>query len=239
MGREYRMSLFARLGKLVRGFLGLFVGGIEENNAEYLIEYIKDGIEKRKREAQQQILEIQTSVELIKIEMKSAEKNLNIINQRIEMAEKQKDKELTDELLRQEGELIRTHEAQGMAYKSALEEVATIRENYRTFESEMDSRLSELKTIRTQSKVASLRENINLANFKYLNKDNGMNDLIVSMDRVREIVNRKNARANAVESLNMDDSGLKIKKIATKAYEDRAIARVDAILSNNTETNIK
>lgn len=233
------MSLFARLGKLVRGFLGLFVGGIEENNAEYLIEYIKDGIEKRKREAQQQILEIQTSVELIKIEMKSAEKNLNIINQRIEMAEKQKDKELTDELLRQEGELIRTHEAQGMAYKSALEEVATIRENYRTFESEMDSRLSELKTIRTQSKVASLRENINLANFKYLNKDNGMNDLIVSMDRVREIVNRKNARANAVESLNMDDSGLKIKKIATKAYEDRAIARVDAILSNNTETNIK
>ena len=32
------MAIFARVGRLVRGFLGIFIGGLEEKNPEALME---------------------------------------------------------------------------------------------------------------------------------------------------------------------------------------------------------
>jgi len=49
----------------------MFVGGLEENNPELLFEDIKNQINKARKEAEQQILEIQTNAEMIKIEMKT------------------------------------------------------------------------------------------------------------------------------------------------------------------------
>jgi len=82
------MGFFSRLGSLIRGFFGMFVGGLEENNPELLFEDIKNQINKARKEAEQQILEIQTNAEMIKIEMKNAEKNLAAIRARIEAAQR-------------------------------------------------------------------------------------------------------------------------------------------------------
>ena len=83
------MGLFSRLGALIRGFFGLFVGDMEERNPELLFEDIKLQIDKARKEAEQQILEIQTNAEMIKIEMKNAEKNLNAVKARTEAAQRQ------------------------------------------------------------------------------------------------------------------------------------------------------
>jgi len=45
----------------------MFVGGLEENNPELLFEDIKNQINKARKEAEQQILEIQTNAEMIKL----------------------------------------------------------------------------------------------------------------------------------------------------------------------------
>ena len=68
------MGFFSRLGSLIRGFFGGLLGGLEENNPDLLFEDIKNQIKKARKEAEQQIIEIQTNAELIKIEMKNAEK---------------------------------------------------------------------------------------------------------------------------------------------------------------------
>lgn len=227
------MGLFSRLGQMFRGFFGLFVGNLEERNPDALFEDIKNQIDKARREAEQQIIEIQTSAEMIKIEMKTAERNLNAIKARVESAQRVGDKELLVELLVQEEEyqtVFETHEA---TYQNAMTQVTKIREDYKIFESEMNAKLNELRTLKSQAKMANLRENINSVNAQYTSKNSRVGSVNDSLDRARDIVNKKTARANAVESLNNDNLDMKLKKLDMNSARDRAKARAEALLGGD------
>ncbi len=233
------MGFFSRMGALIRGFFGLFVGGIEDKNPELLFEDIKQQIDKARKEAEQQILEIQTNAELIKIEMKNAEKKLNGVKSRAEAAQKQGDKEILIELLMQEEEYQATYETHKATYDTAMAEVSRIREDYKIFESEMSAKLNELKTLKSQAKMAQLRENINSVNAKYTSKNNTVGNVNESMDRARDLVNRKTARANAVESLGDNNMELKLKRLDMNSARDRARARAEAMLGGEQGFEVK
>lgn len=233
------MGLFSRLGNMIRGFFGMFVGGIEERNPEVMLEDIKNQISKARKEAEQQIIEIQTNAELIKIEMKNAEKNLNAIRARVEAAQRQGEKELLVELLMQEEEYQTVYETHKATYDHAMTEVARIREDYKIFESEMNAKLNELKTLKSQAKMASLRENINSVNARYSSKSNSVGQVNESMERAREIVNTKTARANAIESLNDNNMELKLKRLDMNSARERARARAEAMLGGEQGFEVK
>jgi len=228
------MGLFSRLGQMFRGFFGLFVGNLEERNPEALFEDIKNQIDKARREAEQQIIEIQTSAEMIKIEMKTAERNLNAIKARVESAQRAGDKELLVELLVQEEEYQTVFETHKATYENAMVQVQKIREDYKIFESEMNAKLNELKTLKSQAKMANLRENINSVNAQYTSKNSRVGSVNDNLDRAREIVNKKTARANAVESLNEDNMDMKLKRLDMNSARDRAKARAEALLGGDT-----
>ncbi len=227
------MGLFSRLGQMVRGFFGLFVGNLEERNPDALFEDIKNQIDKARRQAEQQIIEIQTSAEMIKIEMKTAEKNLNAIKARVESAQRVGDKDLLVELLVQEEEYQTVYETHKATYDNAMVQVQKIREDYKIFESEMNAKLNELKTLKSQAKMANLRENINSVNAQYTSKNSSVGNVNDSLDRARDIVNKKTARANAVESLNSDNIDMKLKKLDMNSARDRAKARAEALLGGD------
>lgn len=227
------MGLFSRLGQMFRGFFGLFVGNLEERNPEALFEDIKNQIDKARRQAEQQIIEIQTSAEMIKIEMKTAEKNLIAIKARVESAQRVGDKELLVELLVQEEEYQTVYETHKATYENAMVQVEKIREDYKIFESEMNGKLNELKTLKSQAKMANLRENINSVNAQYTSKNSRVGNVNDSLDRARDIVNKKTARANAVESLNQDNLDMKLKKLDMNSTRDRARARAEALLGGD------
>ena len=233
------MGLFSRLGAVIRGFFGLFVRGIEEKNPEALFEDIKNQIEKARKKAEQQIIEIETNAELIKIEMKTAEKNLAAVRSRIEAAQRQGDKELLVDLLMQEEEYQTTFETHKATYENAMAEVSRIREDYKIFESEMNSKLNELKTLKSQAKMAALRENINSVNASYTSKNNLVGQVNENMERAREIVNRKTARANAIESLSDTNTELKLKRLDVNSARERAKARAEAMLSGSEGFEVK
>ncbi|MCX7841943.1 MAG: PspA/IM30 family protein [Clostridia bacterium] len=233
------MGLFSRLGAMIRGFFGLFVGGLEEKNPEVLFEDIRQQIDKARKEAEQQIIEIQTNAELIKIEMKTAEKNLNAIKTRIEAAQKHGEKDVLVELLMQEEEYQTVYETHKATYDNAMAEVAKIREDYKIFESEMNGKLNELKTLKSQAKMAQLRENINSVNAQYTSKNSRVGNVNESMDRAREIVNKKTARANAIESLNDNNMEMKLKRLDMNSARDRARARAEAMLSGDGGFEVK
>lgn len=233
------MGFFSRLGALIRGFFSRLLGGIEESNPELLFEDIKNQIEKARKEAEQQILEIQTNAELIKIEMKNAEKNLAAVRVRVEGAQKQGDKELLVELLMQEEEYQTTYETHKATYDAAMAEVSRIREDYKIFESEMNAKLNELKTLKSQAKMAQLRENINAVNTRYTSRSSSINSVNESMERAREMVNKKTARANAMESLSEGNLDLKLKRLDMNSARDRAMARAEAMLSSEQGFEVK
>jgi len=227
------MGLFSRLGHMFRGFFGLFVGNMEERNPEALFEDIKNQIDKARRQAEQQIIEIQTSAEMIKIEMKTAERNLSAIKGRVDSAQRAGDKELLVELLVQEEEYQAVFETHKATYENAMIQVAKIREDYKIFESEMNAKLSELKTLKSQAKMANLRENINSVNSQYTSKNSSVGSVNDNLDRARDIVNKKTARANAVESLNQDNVDMKLKRLDMNSARDRAKARAEALLGGD------
>ncbi|MCX8128939.1 MAG: PspA/IM30 family protein [Clostridia bacterium] len=233
------MGLFSRLGAVIRGFFGLFVGGIEERNPDALFEDIKNQIDRARKEAEHQIIEIQTNAELIKIEMKNAEKNLNAIKARIEAAQRQGDKDVLIELLVQEEEYQTVFDTHKATYESAMSDVARIREDYKIFESEMNAKLNELKTLKSQAKMATLKENINSVNAKYTSKNNAVGSVNESMDRARDLVNKKTARANAIESLNDTNMDMKLKRLDMNSARDRARARAEAMLGGEQGFEVK
>jgi len=233
------MGFFSRLGALIRGFFGRLLGGIEENNPELLFEDIKMQIEKARKEAEQQILEIQTNAEMIKIEMKNAEKNLAAVKSRVEAAQKQGDRELLIELLMQEEEYQNNYETHKATYDAAMAEVSKIREDYKIFESEMSAKLNELRTLKSQAKMAQLRENINSLNARYTSRSNRVGLVNESMERAREMVNKKTARANAIESLGDANLDLKLKRLDMSSARERAMARAEAMLSSEQGFEVK
>lgn len=233
------MGLFSRIGAMIRGFFGLFVGGLEEKNPDILFEDIKNQIDKARKEAEQQIIEIQTNAELIKIEMKNAEKNLNAVKARVEAATKQGDKDILVELLVQEEEYQNVYETNKATYDNAMSEVAKIREDYKIFESEMSSKLNEIKSLKSQAKMAELRENVNSVNARYSAKNNTVGNVNESLERARNVVNKKTARANAVESLNDENMELKLKRLDVSSARERAKARAEAMLSGEQGFEVK
>jgi phage shock protein A len=163
--------------------------------------------------------------------MKNSERNLAAIRARVEAAGKQGDRELLVELLVQEEEYQSVYETHRATYDTAMAEVARIREDYRIFESEMNSRLNELRTLKSQAKMASLRENINSVNARYTSANSRIGSVNQNMDRARDLVNKKTARANAVESLNDNNLELKLKRLDVNTARERAKARAEAMLS--------
>jgi len=224
---------------MFRGFFGLFVSKVETSNPDALLEDCKNQIEKARREAEQQIVEIQTNAELIKIELRSSEKKLALAKDRVQAAQRSGDKEVLIETLMLEEEAQNTYDNQKQTYDIAMADVTKVREDYRVFESEMNAKMTELKTLRSQAKMADLKENINSVNAKYASKSNRVANVNANMDRARDIVNQKTARANAVESLNEDNIDMKIKRLDMNSSRDRAKARAEAMMAGGEGFEVK
>lgn len=227
------MGLFSRLGRMIRGFFGLFISGLEKASPEAMFEDMKNQIDKARREANDQIIEIQTNAELIKVEMKQAEKNLQAVQAKIESAKASGQEDVLVELLMQEEEIQQIYEAHKATYDNAIAEVSKIREDFKVFESEMSQKLNEIKSLKTQNKLADLRESINSINAKYTSKGNRVGEINETLERAREMVNQKTARANAISSLNEDNVELKIKKLDINSARERAKARAQAMMAGN------
>ena len=227
------MGLFSRLGSMIRGFFGLFVRDIESSNPDALFEDIKNQIDLARKDAERQIVDIQTNAELMKIEMKKSEKDLETIRARIGMAKRQGMKDMLVELLIHEEDAQSVYDANRAAVDTALAEVDRIRTDYKIFESDMNRRLNELRTLKSQAKVAGLREEINSANAKYSASSGRVSRVNESMERAREIVNTKTARANAMESLGEFNVESKMRRLDADSARERALARAEAMLAGD------
>jgi len=224
------MGIFRRMASLIKGFFSGKVSEIEERNPGALIEDIKQQIEKTAGEAEKQVIEIQTGAELIKVEMKNAQNRLDTVRARIEAAKTKGDVELLTMLIIQEEDCLKEYEYNKQMYEKAMEEVDRIRDDYKIFESEMNAKLSELRSLKSRSQIASLRENIISLNTKYSAKNKSLERLNRSFDRLRETVDIKTARAKAYQSVVGEDPEMRLKKLDMEERRNNARKRAEAML---------
>ncbi|MDD4494101.1 MAG: PspA/IM30 family protein [Eubacteriales bacterium] len=227
------MGLFKRLGTMIKGFFGRKISQIEESNPDILLEELKTKIEKTAREAEKQIVEVQTTAELIRIEMENSKAGLDRIVARMEAAKSKEDIDLLAELIIQEEDYRQAYEAEKEMYVRAIDEAAKIKSDYRIFESEINSRITELKTLKSKAKIAELRENIVTLNTKYSSKNKRLEDLNNSMEKAREVINIKAARANAYETLAEGDIELRLKRMDMAARREMAFSKARALIGKS------
>ena len=77
------MGIFLRIKNLFGGFIGTATDKIEAKNPQLLIREAEQKIQKSRKEAQKQLVEIQTWAETVRIDMKEAEVKLADIKQKL------------------------------------------------------------------------------------------------------------------------------------------------------------
>lgn len=223
------MGLFRRLKSVVNGFFESFATRAEEKNPEYLIADTESRIKKSKKEAQKQLIEVQTWAETVKIDMRDAEKRLADTRRKIQLAVKENNKELLIELLMREEEFERLYEERKQLYDAAVNEAIRIRDDFKQFENDMNTKLYELQTMRSQTKLVVLREQIQSIGSSYETASGGaIKDRI---DSLKNSLNTRCARIIATEQLNSEDSGLRYNRLDYAAKKSRASIRATEILS--------
>jgi len=219
------MGFLKRTGNLIRGFFEKIIGKIEENNSDLLLEDVKNKIEKARKNAEKSIIEIQTNAELARLEIKKHEQILEGISVKITMATAKKDKELLTDLFILEEEEKLTLERARETHKEAVENALRIRDEYKIFESEMKSRLEEIRTLKSKSKIAGIKESV----YKLDDTYSHAKDFYVA----ENIINKKKAQADAREILKMDSTEFKIRKMEHDNVKERAQARAELVLCDN------
>lgn len=230
------MGLFTRVGNVLKGMVGQAVENLESQNLDALIANLEEEMEQHKRKAEEQVVAIMTNVEKMKMELAKAEKDLVAIRSKKETAIKAQDQELLVEILMMEQEAETNYQRINREYQAIEGNLQKIKEDHKLFESEMRAKKRELEAMQAESKMAQMKENINSLNSKYVgNSEAG--ELKEDMDRIRNIVDNKTARANAVEALGNDSVEMKLKRLdANKSRED-ALAKARELLGKKDDNS--
>jgi len=233
------MGLFARLAALIRGSFRKTVNELEVKNPDALLEDLRERIEKTGREARQQIIDIQTNAELIRMEMEDSQRKLDQIRNRIEDVRNKGDVELLAHLLIQEEDLEAEVEQNSRMYENAMLEIGRIRQDYTLFEAEMNARFSELRSLKSQARIAALKENIIALNDRYAAKNKSMVKLNESMDRARQAVNIKIAQAKAAESVSNENVDLQLRRLDMQTRREKALLKARQMIEQNGDDTIQ
>ena len=104
-----------------------------------------------------------------------------------------------------------------------------MRDNYKRFESEMNSRLRELAAIKSQSEIVAMRERIANIDYNYGAKQDD------TINTIRRSLNERCARVTAVQQLKEESTESGIQRITDKMTIQRAEAKAVALLNERPE----
>ncbi len=217
-------GLFARVGRLLRGFVGLFVSGLEESNPEALFESAKQDFRDKMAQYNQALARLAGIVERIKIQINTKTSKAKVLEQRILANYKANNVELAGSLARELQEL-KTDLEQDLqelkdsedAYDVNLRNAKIVKKDFEEKVHKLERQLSQVKIKEAQSEAAAALSGVA---FK-------VGDTGDALKSVEEILNKKfeKAAGKARVAHDMAD-GEKIKEKETerKALDQVALA---------------
>jgi phage shock protein A len=161
------MAIFARLGRLLRGFLGLFIGGIEERNPEALMEAGQQEFRDRMTQYNQALAQMAGIAERLKSQIKMKATRAQDLERRILTNHRAGNLELAGSLARELQELKAdlTTDTQELAeteeaYQANLRQARVTRKEFEDKISRLRRQLSEVRIKEAQAEAAGALNNV-------------------------------------------------------------------------------
>jgi phage shock protein A len=218
------MAIFARIGRLFKGFLGLFISGIESRNPEALIEAARQEFRDRMAQYNSALARMAGIAERLKSQIKNKTFRAQELERRILANHRAANLELAGSLARELQELKSdlTQDTQELAdteeaYQANLRQAKLAQKDFEDKIRHLENQLSQVKIKEAQAEAASALGNVA---FK-------VGDLGDTMKTVEEVLNKRyefSAGKARVARDVVDTQALREKEEERKALEQTALA---------------
>lgn len=218
------MALGSRIGRLFRGFLGLFISGLEERNPEALMEAARQDFRNKMAQYNMALAQMAGVAERLKNQIKTKTARAQELERRILANHQAGNLELAGALARELQELkadltTDTHELDETenAYQANLRQAKVSQREFEDKINQLQKQLSQVKIKEAQAEAAAALSNVA---FK-------VGDLGDSMKTVEEVLQKRYERSAgkarvAADLVNMDK--IQEKENERKALEQTALA---------------
>ena len=218
------MAVMSRLSRLVRGFFGLFISGLEESNPEALMEAARQEFRDKMAQYNLALAQMAGVAERLKNQIKSKTARAQELERRILANHQAGNLELAGTLARELQELkadltTDTTELQETenAYQGNLRQAKLVQKEFEEKVNRLQKQLSQVKIKEAQAEAAAALSSVA---FK-------VGDLGDSMKTVEEVLNKRYERSAgkarvAADLVNMDK--IQEKEAERKALEQSALA---------------
>lgn len=218
------MALFARIGRLFKGFVSLFVSGVEEGNPEALMEAARQEFRDRMAQYNSALARLAGVAEKLKNQIKGKTQKADDLQKRILANHRAGNLELAGSLARELQDLKNdletdTHELKDTeeAYQVNLRQAQVVQKEFEDKVRRMERQLSQVKIKEAQAEAAGALGNVA---FK-------VGDLGDTMKRVEEVLDKRyemSAGKARVAKDMVDMDKLHEKEGERKALESQALA---------------
>lgn len=218
------MAIFARIGRLFRGFVGLFISGIEENNPEALMDAARQEFRDKMAQYNSALASMAGVAERLKMQVKTKASKAQDLERRIMANHNAGNTELAGSLARElqelktdlghdTAELTETEEA----YTANLRQAKIVQKEFEDKVKRLEKQLSQVKIKEAQAEAAAA---LGSATFK-------VGDLGDTMKTVEEVLQKryeKSAGKARVAKDLVDLDKVREKENESKALEQAALA---------------
>ena len=224
IGKDLYMAVFARIGRLFNGFIGLFISGIEERNPEMLMESARQEFRDKMAQYNSALARMAGIAERLKAQIGQKTTRAGDLERRIMANHRAGNLELAGSLARElqelradittdTGELSETEDA----YQANLRQAKVAQKDFSDKVMHMERQLSQVKVKEAQAEAAGALSNVA---FK-------VGDLGDTMKNVEEILNKRYEQSAGKARLARDMVDLEKvqeKETERKALESTALA---------------
>jgi phage shock protein A len=218
------MAVFSRIGRLFRGFISLFISGIEERNPEALIEAARQEFRDRMAQYNMALARMAGVAERLKSQIKGKTVRAQELERRILANHRAGNLELAGSLARElqelktdltadTAELSETEEA----YQANLRQARLAQKEFEDKIRKLDQQLSQVKIKEAQAEAAAALGNVAFR----------VGDLGDTMKTVEEVLEKRyevSAGKARVARDRVDTDALREKEVERKALEQTALA---------------
>jgi phage shock protein A len=229
------MGLFERLGRLIRGFFGLFVSGMEEKNPKAMLEDLKNQMNEAKVRYNTTTANIIAREKVAKAKLQAAQKELDECRRLVQEAKRQNNRELALQLLIQEENLTATLNTTQQVYDAIKAEADNARKEFENFQTEMFQKMSQIEQLKTQADLADLKKEMNSLRSNYAT-EGGAGKINEGMKQAEEIIQGRLAKEDAISELGKNSIESQMRDLRSSAAKSRAEDKLAALFGDTPAT---
>jgi phage shock protein A len=225
------MGFWERLKRLVRGFFGLFISGLEEKNPKLMLEDLKNQLGEAKVRYNTTTANIIAREKVAAAKLKAAQKELADCQSLIQEAKRQNNRDMALQLLIQEENLSAQLQTTQTAYDAIKGEADAARKDFDNFQNEMFQKMSQIEQLKTQADLADLKREMNTLRSNYAT-EGGAGKINEGMKQAEEIIQGRLAKEDAVSELGKNSIDSQMRDLRASASKTRAEDKLAALFGD-------